>query len=359
MSWLVSLGYAYLLGMLLWLLLGALAFWGLLKYRRRSRRLGKTLLWANLALSLWLFLALLTGVELYFALIFDATDSFNRSNVSRVWFKRHIDPEQKLLELGNVGITYRDDQVFPRPVPENRKHIGFVGDSFTFGHGVADVSDRFTNRVREELASRFGEEYLVTNLSAPGTDLNWADALLHELVENEVRIDTLVYVFCPNDIEVYHKDFVKHIEELGQLEPKCPLLKHTYFLNLLYYRIQMSRQPAAREYYGYLADYYTGEPWERMRNQFEDVARFCTAHRIKFQVVIFPFLQTLAQESPFDQARKVVRECCDELEVPVLDLHETLSAHAEETLTVSRFDAHPNARAHEIAAEAIVPFLLE
>lgn len=359
MAWILALSYEYLIGIMLWLALGAVAFWGLLKHRRRLRRLGRPQRWSNLLLSLWLFLALLTMAELYFALLFDATDSFNRSNVSRIWFKRHVESEQKVLELGNVGITYRDDQIFPRPIPEEKKHICFVGDSFTFGHGVADVSDRFTNRIRAELASRFGEEYLITNLSAPGTDLNWADALLRELVENEVKIDTLVYVFCPNDIEVYHEDHMKNIEALGQLEPECPLLKHTYFFNLLYYRIQMATRPAAREYYGYLADYYTGEPWERMQNQFEEVAAFCKARKIEFKVVIFPFLQNLGQESTFDHARKVVREFCREQGVLVLDLHDTLSEHAEENLTVSRFDAHPNARAHELAAEAILPFLLE
>lgn len=359
MAWFLALGYEYLLGMLLWLVLGSAAFWGLLKYRQRCRRLGKTLRWANLVLSFWLFLAMLTGIELYFAVLFDATDSYNRSNVSRVWFKRHIDPGQKLLELGNVGIPYRDDQTFPRPIPQDQKHICFIGDSFTFGHGVANVSDRFTNRVRQELDSNFDNEYLITNLSAPGTDLYWGDALLRELVDNDIRIDTLIYVFCPNDIETYHPDHMKNIAELGKLEPECPLLRHTYFLNLLYYRIQTARQPAARDYYGYLADYYTGEPWDKMRGQFEEVAAYCEAHRIEFKVVIFPFLQNIGQESPFDHAREVVRECCGELGVPVLDLYDTLSEHAKENLTVSRFDAHPNPRAHELAAEAIVPFVSE
>jgi hypothetical protein len=96
-----------------------------------------------------------------------------------------------------------------------------------------------------------------------------------------------------------------------------------------------------------------------MQNQFEEVATFCNAHGIEFKVVIFPFLQTLDRQSPFDHARKVVREFCDSQHIPVLDLYDTLSEHAKEQLTVSLFDAHPNPRAHELAAEAILPFLLE
>jgi hypothetical protein len=298
-------------------------------------------------------------VELYFALWFDATDSFNASNVSQVWYRRHADRQLHVLELGQAGITYRDDQVFPRPIPSNRKHICFLGDSFTFGHGVAKVSDRFSNRIREELDSRFPEGYLVTNLSAPGTDLNWADALLREMAEQDIRVETLVYVFCPNDIEVYHPDHMKNVRELGRLKPECPLLRHTYFFNFLYYRIQMASLPAAREYYGYLAEYYSAEPWKRMQTQFEEFAAFCKAHHIELKVVIFPFLQNLDGESPFDQARTVVREFCEERGIPVLDLHATLSEHAGENLTVSLFDAHPNTRAHLLAAEALLPFLSE
>jgi hypothetical protein len=359
MSWLFALPDKYLFGMLFWLAGGLLAFWGLLKYRRRLRRAGRKLTPANLLLSAWIFLALLTGVELYFALLFDATDSFNMSNVSEVWFRRHVEPEQHVLKLGSASITYRDDQPVPRPVPSNRKHICFVGDSFTFGHGVADVSDRFTNRIRTELDSRFPEEYLISNLSMPGTDLNWVDALVRELVREDIRIDTLVYVFCPNDIEVYHPDHMKNVERLGRLKPEGPLLEHTYFFNLLYYRIRMASEPALREYYGYLADYYTGEPWERMQNQFEEFAGFCNAQGIELKVVIFPFLQNLEGESPFDPARHLVREFCEQREIPVLDLHRTLSEHAGENLTVSLFDAHPNSRAHQLAAEALLAFLVK
>lgn len=359
MAWFLALPTEYLIGMLLWLAAGVFAIWGLLKWRQRLRRSGRKQTPANALLSLWLFLALLTGVELYFALLFDATDSFNMSNVSQVWFRRHIKPDQQFLKLGHGGISYRDNQTFPKSVPQDKTHICFVGDSFTFGHGVSDVSDRFTNRVRAELTSHSPDEYLVTNLSAPGTDLNWADALLHELADEEIRIDTLVYVFCPNDIEVYHRDHMKNIEKLAKLNPEFPLLKHTYFFNLLYFRMKLATVPEVRDYYGYLADYYSGEPWERMQKQFEDFAAFCESHRIELKVVIFPFLQNLDEKSPFDHARKVVREFCQAHGIAVLDLHDSLESHSEENLTVSLFDAHPNARAHQLAAEAIMDFLLE
>lgn len=45
--------------------------------------------------------------------------------------------------------------------------------------------------------------------------------------------------------------------------------------------------------------------------------------------------------------------------IPVLDLEPILAPHVSEGLTVSRFDAHPNERAYELAAEAIRGRLLD
>jgi hypothetical protein len=49
---------------------------------------------------------------------------------------------------------------------------------------------------------------------------------------------------------------------------------------------------------------------------------------------------------------------CKSERIPVLDLEPTFRTHAGENLVVSRFDAHPNERAHAIAAEAIETGLL-
>jgi hypothetical protein len=42
----------------------------------------------------------------------------------------------------------------------------------------------------------------------------------------------------------------------------------------------------------------------------------------------------------------------------VLDLEPVFREHPRENLTVNRYDAHPNERAHEIAADAIYNKLL-
>src|SRR5262249_45834885 len=150
---LFDLPFDYVLAMACWLAVLAVSFALLIAVRRRMRRrrLGMKpengmaphrLLWVNLGISLWIFLASLTVVELYFAVVYDASDAVNLTNVSKHWFKRHVEPGQKVLEFSDGRQTvYRDAREFPKTLPGGVRQICFVGDSFTFGHGVEHVAD--------------------------------------------------------------------------------------------------------------------------------------------------------------------------------------------------------------------------
>src|SRR5438093_11991175 len=86
---LLYLSDGYLTGMLLWLVAGGLAFWLLLRLRSMWRDKPSRIRWIHAGLSVWMSLAVLTSFELYFALIYDASDSFNMTNVSKKWFALH------------------------------------------------------------------------------------------------------------------------------------------------------------------------------------------------------------------------------------------------------------------------------
>ncbi len=78
-----DLPLGYLLELAVWIGGGALVLVKLLKLRRRwGGRAPRRVKWVNAGLSLWVFLAALTLVELYFAIIYDQSDSFNMSLVS-------------------------------------------------------------------------------------------------------------------------------------------------------------------------------------------------------------------------------------------------------------------------------------
>ena len=183
----------YLLGLGAWLVLLGAVLVGCLRLRRRWRGSPARVRWIHATLSLWMLLAGLTSVELYFALCYDQSDSFNMTNLSRRWFDRHIDPRQ----------PFRDVQPFPQSAPEGTKRIVFLGDSFTFGHGVANPADRFSDRIAAALEQTQPGRYSVNNRAKAGNGAPEVVKLLRHDLENGFEIQTAVYTLCLNDIEYF------------------------------------------------------------------------------------------------------------------------------------------------------------
>jgi len=355
---LFGLTSGYLIGIAIWSVMLLVLLIVLLKSRRGSEKKSTRKKLANAGLSLWLLLMLMTLVEVGFALGYDRTDSFNMSNVSRKWFRKYAEPEEKVLRFGpNEGIVYRNVKPFPESIPEDIQHICFLGDSFTYGHGINRSSERFSNLVAEQLQSDTEKEVIVTNLGKPGTDLFYAEVILDNLFEDDIRVDTAVYTLCLNDIESFHPDFQTFYSADWLSGSNFFLFRDTYFFNLLYFRVQQAQRPQVKSYYDFVKEYYTSEPWERMQQKISDIESLCAQNNCEFRVVIFPFLHNLEDDYAFTSAHQQIVEFCRENKVPVLDLLPVMQKHAAEGLIVSRFDAHPNELANRYAGDAIFAWL--
>jgi len=341
----------YVLGLLAWVAFAAVSLvWLLNLRRRRGPNAARRVTWINAGLSLWIFLAALTAVELYFAVIYDQSDSYNMSNVSKHWFTRHVHRN---------AFGCRDDHEFPAHVPAGMRRICFVGDSFTFGHGIKDVADRFSDRVARRLEAARPGQFVVANIGELAWDVRAVTGAVKSIVvDHKHHIDVLVYVICLNDIEGYEPASSDEHIRLGLHAPQFPLLRDTYFLNMLYFRVQQARLPEVRNYYSQLADSYRSSPWDGMQRKLEELREFCKDYGIDLRIVIFPFLHNLGPDYPFDRAHERIADYCRQGDVPCLDLKPYLMPHVSDGLTVNRFDAHPNERAHALAAMAIEEHLL-
>ncbi len=346
-----DLSFEYLAGMTAWLVAGAVTFVQLLQRRRRwMRHRPNRVKWANAGLSLWMFLASLTIIELYFAIWYDQSDSFNMSNVSKHWFDRHV-------QKNNEG--FRDVRPFLKTVPEAMQRVCFVGDSFTFGHGIKQVADRFSDRIAEHLETARPGKFLVSNIGEAGIDVRQVTNIVETIVKHDRRIDILVYTICLNDIDGYEPGSSQQQQRLSLHSPQFFLFRSTYFFNMFYFRVQQARLPDVRNYYSDLAESYQGTPWNGMRRKLDELREFCQDHDIDLRIVIFPFLHNLGPDYPFDVAHDRILGYCRETALPCLDLKPVLLPHVGEGLTVNRFDAHPNERAHALAAEAMELGLLQ
>ena len=345
--------WEYLLGLAVWLIcLSVLLRVFLLKRRNAKRRADpRRLGYWNAALSCWMFLAFLTGCELCFALFVDHTDAMNATNISKRWIVRHIDKAQN-----NIG--FRDVHDFPKRLPRGVKRICFFGDSFTAGHGVADMSARFTDLIGERLEEVHPGKYVVANMGQLGYEAALVEALVRAALLKDNQIDMAVYVYMMNDIEGFDPRTQEAIKHIQKKQPPFWLFKDTYFFNWLYFRMVEATGPRAGGYFSHLVDSYNSESWEHLANKLRQLHEDCRSRGVDFRMVLFPFLHDLGPGYPFKSAHAKLVRFCEAEGIPVLDLEPVLEPHAREGLEVNPYDAHPNERAHKLAAEAIEKHLL-
>lgn len=340
----------WFVGMTLWLAVLIAGLRGLLRWRRLLKIRGNGGVPATLkaGLAAWFCLSTLTAFELGFALFVHQTDAFNMTTISKRWLRMHIDAERN-----QAG--FRDRREFEKQVPPGVRRIVFFGDSFTAGHGVRNMADRFPDRIEQALNERQPGHWQVTNLGEPGYDVSLIEGLMSATFRKEkYAADECVYVCMLNDIEGYDPRTVPVIKTIQQAQPRFWLWTRTYFFNWLYFRWQQFRAGRTVDYFPHLAESYSTPAWEGMAQSIRQMQFTCRDSGVRLRIVVFPFLHDLKSPDRFQPAREKICRLGDELNVPVLDLYLLLMEHQNERLTVNRFDNHPNEACHQLVAEYLV-----
>jgi hypothetical protein len=300
-------------------------------------------------LSLLIFVGFSIVAEGLFFLLYDKSDSVNMTNTSRRWFRRHV-------HENNLG--YRDVQDFamwPRP---GVYRIGFLGDSLTFGHGIANVADRFGDRVRSQLIAAAPGKFQVYNLGVCGTDTPQHIRQLQIFAQNSFRFHMIVLVYNPNDICALMPDNQEMFNRYWELEPKTWLLRHTYLPNFLYCRAVQQAVSQTKDYDERVVRAFEDSAWSQHQTQLEQIIDHCREMDIELRVVLFPLVQYMGGEYPLRAAHEKLDAFWIEHGVPHLDLLPLLDGRPRHELVVNPFDGHPSHLVHRIAGEAIYERLL-
>jgi hypothetical protein len=234
--------------------------------------------------------------------------------------------------------------------------VSFIGDSFTAGHGITNVDDRFVNRLRQITQGSID----VHALAEVGRDTGAEIKLIRDLRREGYQFDIVVLVYCLNDIS----DIVPGQHDLTEraaapaAKPSF-LVEHSYLINTYYYRIKARFDPRASRYYDFVRAAYAGPVWEQQKKRLRELSQLCESTGAQLAVVIFPFMHSLGANYDFRQVHETIGQYWQGVGVPCLDLLPVFEPHADEPLMVSAYDAHPNERAHELAAQAIFDWLLK
>lgn len=317
----------------------------LARWRRRGEAAG---VGVKVAFSAALLGCLASGAALaaesYFRFAYDATDSFALTKTTLRWFDRHYHSN---------AWRVRDDVDYTVQKQDARRRITFLGDSFTAGQGVEDVHDRFANLLRAA-----HPEWEVHVLARNGLDTATEVRFFEEALARGYQTDDLVLVYCLNDIAEIVPEWQATVRRIYRDAAAMNyLVEHSYAANQLYFRLFRARDSEVADYFGVLAGAYQGPVWReqaRTLTRLRDVTR---RSGIRLWAVTFPFLHALGEDYAFAEAHERLDQLWRSLGVPHLDLWSVYGSMTPEELVVSPVDAHPNERAHALAAQAIEPFL--
>jgi hypothetical protein len=307
---------------------------------------GFAILIANLALLAALLGLVWAGGETYYRYVFDSTDSFGLTKVSGRWFVRHYHEN---------AMGARDDIEYSLERLDSRRRISFLGDSFTAGHGIAEVRDRFANRIRNAYPTRFEVHVLADTGNDTGKEVD----LIHQLVARGYELDVLVLVYVLNDISDIVPEWSQTLDRLYRTKGHEGFpFEQSYFANVLFYRWKAIRDPDISNYYSFLQSAYDREDlWSQQEQRLASLRDFCAAQDAQLLVVTFPLLHALGPAYSYRSVHERLAELWSRLSVPHLDLSEVYAGHAPQKLAIGKYDAHPNRFAHELAANSIGPFL--
>ena len=186
---------------------------------------------------------------------------------------RGMIPDRVWVEEDGSRFSYADGESLvclaaPSPVRGERdvRRIAFVGDSFTYGWGIEQVEDRFTDRIQVSFNSRSGDRVEVMNVAKPGWDTQQELQPVADMID-AYGVDEIVLCYVPNDIE----GLIPTSPDFDPTTPPDPTWFNpdaSYLLTQMYQRLWLPRLPTVRGYHDWLAE-GVGEPtiWRRHERQ--------------------------------------------------------------------------------------------
>lgn len=260
---------------------------------------------------------------------------------------------------------------FRGPVPAAERtgalRIACIGDSYTFGEGVGD-DETWPAQLATALArERPGESFEVLNCGVNAYDTRQEVRLLETRVL-ALQPDLVLLAFFLNDAAIRGEYEYTGFEygrpsalyrALTLQEPAVTLRRWSRLADGLADRI------VRREYLIFLGEsrsrLYAQDSagWRAARAELVRARDLCAERGIGFAVLLYPLLFRRDGELASHGAYQVVAEHCRAHDIALLDLEPAFDGLDVGPLRVHPTDAHPNGRAHGIAAASLAAWLDE
>lgn len=262
------------------------------------------------------------------------------SKASQIWFSNYWPP------MTTDG--YRDK---PKTDTTNKTKILVVGDSFTAGHGLKTVEERYSDQLEQQLGK---DKVAVYNLGVSGSDTRDEFKRLQKFA---VKPDVLVLQYFPNDIAGAAQDGKLTLAEFKPYDDlKMPglgsLVMRFYLPNYIYWQFPHIAPASITDF---VQKSYTDttilNPHLRDLKQFVDYAR---ANNAKLYVVMIPFLQNLDKSNGYTQP---VEAFFKANQVPVVRVSDFIGQVPANERIVGKNDGHASASVNALIASRLAALM--
>jgi hypothetical protein len=260
------------------------------------------------------------------------------------WFQRHYHPN---------NFQCRDDLDYENAVSSRKHRISFLGDSFTAGHGIRNIHERFPNLLRAA-----HPDWEIHLLARPGFDTGNELKSIQALTDGGYQLGDVVLVYCLNDLQDILPDCLAAVNRVyAGVDNSGWWRRNSYFINTIAHRLEIATNKDLKNYFQLLRQGYDGPGWDSQKKRLIELRDLVRSKGGNLLVVTFPFLQDLGPNYEYRPVHNRLEQFWREQGVPHLDLLATFDGMAGKRLTLNNFDSHPNEFANRLAADAIDKFL--
>jgi GDSL-like Lipase/Acylhydrolase family len=250
------------------------------------------------------------------------------------------------------------------PKAHGSYRILLLGDSFTFGSGVAD--DRaiwpalLERRLQESRPLEGVDTYEILNAGIAGSLTHqWVAAYTQQRAR--FQPDLVLAVFFLRDGTQFEQGTAELVHAAKRRVARDPIAQRS-----MAYRYFLERRGAADiagVLQGFFLASYAGSPeqtaeWRRAQGNLLALQALAASDGARYGLVGFPILYGLEHAIyPFQPIMETLAAFSVANDMPYLSLLPAFRGRRADEFWVSATNQHPNARAHAMAAAALLPFV--
>lgn len=295
---------------------------------------------SNLSASLfstYFFFLILESVFMFIPRSHGAAFSYS----GQLWFEKYWNP------INSFG--YRDEQP---DTTNNSNPIFFVGDSYTAGHGIKNVEDRFSNVFKSKLEKG---NYSANVINLGKINLNTTEEFeeMSNFIETtNIKPKKIILQYYVND--VYHiakkHGFEWAYDPYGKLNSIFrKAVKGSYLVNYFFW---LAPHIGSGEFLSKIEGMYNDKLiLKEHLNEIQRFIDYANENKIELLIVIFPLMQRL-EESKAIYINKFANYLTNQ-NVNFIDVAELIDHLPIEQRIINNNDSHASVEVNRILAEEI------